>query len=87
MGGAFLQHHVSKPFVLNFSENDWTPSDDGFILSVPAQHHMRRQEIISTVYQITDGVSEVVMCDEQERQDGSFVISAGGRFNGRLVLK
>ena len=85
--GAFLQYYVSKPFILNFQESDWTPLNDQFILSIPAHRHKRRHEIVSTVYLVNGGLSEVVMCDEVEKQDGSFIVGANKPFTGRLVLK
>ncbi len=85
--GALLQYYISKPFILNFQESDWTQVNNGFILSIPARHHMRRYEIVSKVYQVKDGVSQVVMCGQEEQPDGSFVISTNVKFNGRLVLK
>lgn len=87
IAGTFLQYYLSKPFVLNFRESDWTPVNEEFFISIPAHHHKRRHEIVSTVYLVDAGLSQVVSCDEIEKQDGSFVISASKPFTGRLVLK
>ena len=85
--GAFFQYLLSKPFIKEFDEKDWIESGDEYMLKIPAARHWRGHGASARVYQVTGDSYEVVMCDEVEERDGSFLLRARMRFQGRLVLK
>lgn len=85
--GAVCQYYVSKPFIKNFTDEDWIKSGDEYKLSIPSSRHLRGRGVAAKVYMIKSESYETVICDEVEEKDGSFVIRAKMRFKGRLVLK
>ena len=85
--GAVFQYLIGKPFIKNFTEDDWAGSRDEYSLSISARRHWRGHGVSATVYQSSDESYEVVECDEVEQRDGSFLIRASKPFRGRLVLR
>ncbi len=85
--GALCQYVTGRPFIRNFSENDWQKSDSDYFLSTPASRHLRGHGASAKIYQSINSSYEVVECDEAEEKDGSFTIRATMPFRGRLVLK
>ncbi len=84
---AIFQYFLSQPFIKEFAEKDWIESGEEYMLKTPASHHLRGHGASAKVYQVTDDSYEVVICDEVEERDGSFILRAGMRFQGRLFLK
>lgn len=85
--GAVCQYVAGRPFIKNFSERDWLPSENDYLLSAPASLHRKGRSASPTVYQQVNGSYETVICDDVENSDGSFTLRASKPFNGRLVLK
>ena len=85
--GAVCQYVAGQPFIKNFSERDWLPSGNEYLLSTPASRHRKGRGASPTIYQQVNGSYETVICDEVENSDGSFILRASKPFDGRLVLK
>jgi hypothetical protein len=85
--GVVFQYFIGKPFIKDFTEDDWIKSNDEYLLSVPARRHRRGRGIAAKVYQSSDGSYEAFYCGEEEAKDGSFSISVVKPFRGRLVPK
>ena len=71
--GAAFQYFIGKPFIKDFTEDDWTKSSDEYLLSVPARRHRRGRGISAQVYQSSDGSYEVVHCGEEEAERRFFL--------------
>ena len=84
--GSVWQYILSKPFIKDFTEADWTPSSEGYLLSVPATKHLRGQSVSPTVYGKNSSGYEVVFCDEV-MEANRFFIRANKPFVGKIVLK
>lgn len=85
--GAVFQYLLAKPFIKHFAEKDWIKCTNEYTLSIPAWRHLRGHGVSAKVYESIAGSYEVVICDEIELKDGSFMLRASKPFLGRAVIK
>jgi hypothetical protein len=88
---AIRQYREQRPFVYDFSEQEWKPAGDEMVLEIPKnQHRKGRTPGGITVYLPTDsGGYEEIMCGLDVTSSGTVRIWIGGNkpLSGRVVIK
>lgn len=87
IASTYFQKRTLRPFVKEFSANDWQPHDNGsFFIRVLKKEHGKGLHSISQSFMFEDGrYSETVVSIESE--NGDVIIGANERFDGRLIIK
>jgi hypothetical protein len=68
--GVVCQYVAGRAFIKSFSDCDWLPSGNEYLLSTPASRHRKGRGASPTIYQRVNGSYETVICDKVENSDG-----------------
>lgn len=93
VAGALAQHFSSEPFIWDFAPEDWKPDDPSNqdLLIIPLSKHGRPKIVSARVEMLKEGKYGPVYCDQEMKEDGTFVLAIGRSsmcrpFHGRLTL-
>jgi hypothetical protein len=87
--GGIIQERDGKPFVLNFSPDDWLTDTDGFFIDVPRLTHRKGKAGIAELYVLDEqGRYRVCIADVARNTDGDCRVDIGANpFTGRIVIQ
>lgn len=86
IGAAYLQYKDSLPHERVFSENDWQPTQDGFSLLIPLKVHKKSTGASVVILEMNPNGYAQVICDNRVQNDGSVLVHATVRFNGKVIV-
>jgi hypothetical protein len=86
---AIRQYREQRPFIHDFSEQEWNPSPDGFVLEIPKSEHDKGNTpaVIATYYPTDSGGHGRIEYGEEVTSSGTVRITGGKPRSGRVVIK
>jgi hypothetical protein len=87
IGAAYLQYRDTLPHEYFFSENEWQSTQDGFSLSIPLKTHKKNAGASVVILGKNPDGYEQVICDNHVLNDGSVLVHAFVRFDGKVIVK
>jgi hypothetical protein len=88
IGGSYLQHRYSKPYMKTFSEADWKAIENReFELVIPNLLHGKGTNCQIQTFLRNETGFEAVGCDEHHDENRrAVVMKAAMRFSGKVVI-
>ncbi|SFW57832.1 hypothetical protein [Cellulophaga fucicola] len=86
ISGSLITYFSSQPYTLEFKENDWQETKEGYQILIKNKKHKKNSPLCTILMRNNEGFEEI-FTDIQINPDAVLFKISGSTFDGKLIIK